>query len=214
MTTYTEFYGHGYEQSSGPLTIVDVHEGDIWPIADNSIIAKDAIGIGLHPVVAVGSRAVGIPADGRPMNVTGVVISFSAGLTTRTGRVRLNVADGYIVRNYVANVLTYTGGDGPLTFETAPIIGQPVYVDDSDDLGAGCTLSLSPLNAATTQLRNPMAGVIWYCQDEYIDAAQGGPNIDDGEGYIWTPTWDNEYGEYDLCILLANGWREPDTVIT
>jgi len=198
MTTYSEFYGLGYETSSGPLVIVDVHEADIWPIADNSIsTTKDAIAAGLHPVVAVGGRTA---ADGRPLNVTGVVISFSAGLTTATGRVRLNIADGYIVKNYVSNIKEY----GAIDWETAPVIGQPVYVDDSA-LGEGCTLSLSPLNSAG--LRNPQAGVLWYDQDEYIDGAQSGSRL--AADYVWPMTWDGtENFEYLVCILLANGWRE------
>jgi len=201
MTTYSEFYGHGYETSSGPLTIVDVHEDDIWPIANNAIAAKDAIGAGLHPVVAIGGRTA---ADGRPLNVTGVVISFTAGLTVPFGRVSVNIADGYIVKNYVSNIDEYSGGD-PNGWEAAPVIGQHVFVDDSDDLGAGCTLSMSPLNSAG--LRNPMAGVLWYDQDEYVDVAQGGSVL--AADFGWPPEWTSDAdAEYLVCILLANGWRE------
>jgi len=201
MTQYDEFYGHGYETSSAPLVIVDCHEADIWPVADNSGSGiKDAIGDGLHPVVAVGGRTA---ADGRPLNVTGVVISFKAGLTVPFGRISLNIGDGYIVKNYVSNIKSYSGGD-PLAFETAPVIGQAVYVDDSDDLGEGCTLSLSPLNDAG--VRNPMAGVLWYDQDEYVDVAQGGPILE--ADAVWPPTWLGTIAEYLVCILLVNGWRE------
>ncbi len=204
MTTFSEFYGHGYETSSIPLVIVDVHEDDLWPVANNALAAKDALAVGLHPVVAVGGRTA---ADGRPMNVTGVVISFSAGLTIPTGRVRLNIADGYIVKNYISNIERYDGAN-PDAWENLPIIGQPVYVDDSAALGAGCTLSMSPLNSTNT-LRNPMAGVLWYCQDEYIDEAQGGPNLNPYPDPYWTPTWsDIATEEHLVCILLANGWRE------
>ena len=200
MTTFSEFYGHGYETSSIPLVIVDVHESDIWPIADNSGPGtKDAIAVGLHPVVAVGGRAA---PDGRPMNVTGVVISFTAGLTTATGRVRLNIADGYIVKNYVSNIYGYNG-NAANAWEAAPVIGQPVFVDDSNDLGAGCTLSMSEDNDAG--VLNPMAGVIWYCQDEYVDSAQGGPNASADFPLSWTS---DATAEYLVCILLANGWRE------
>ena len=202
MTTFSEFYGHGYETSSIPLTIVDVHEADIWPIADNSVSgAKDAIGVGLHPVVAVGGRAA---VDGRPMNVTGVVISFTAGLATATGRVRLNVADGYIVKNYVSNVYGYPeNGAAANSWENAPVIGQPVYVDDSDDLGAGCTLSMSSNNEIG--VANPMAGVLWYCQDEYVDSAQGGPNAETDFPLEWSNIATEEHL---VCVLLANGWRD------
>lgn len=200
---FNEFHGHGYETSSGPLVIVDVHEDDIWPVGDNvnSGADKDAIGDGLHPVVAVGRTRTA--DDGRPMNITGVVISFIAGLTTRSGRVSLNIADGYIVSNYVDNTLTYSN-NVPNTFESAPIIGQPVFVDDSGDLGLGCTLSLSPLNE--DGVANPMAGVLWYDQDQYVDAGQGGPILD--ANIVWPLSWSESQAEYAVCILLANGWRE------
>jgi len=198
MTQYDEFYGLGYETSSGPLTIVDVHEADIWPVADNSESAtKDAIAAGLHPVVAVGGRTV---ADGRPLNLTGVVISFAAGLTVPTGRIALNIANGYIVKNYVANVLTYAA-TVPDTFEIAPAIGQAVYVDDSDDLGEGCTLSLSELNE--DDVPNPFAGILWYDQDEYVDTGQGGPNA----SATWPLTWSNSIEEHLVCVLLISGAR-------
>ena len=195
-----EFYSaHDYEGSSGPLTIVHVHEADIWPVADNSGSGtKDAIGDGLHPVVAIGGRTA---ADGRPLNVTGVVLTFEAGLTTATGHVQINIADGYVVKNYVANVLTYSGGAAN-TFETAPVVGQPVYVDDSDDLGEGVTLSMSPLNDAG--VKNPMAGVLWYCQDEYADAAMGGPN----SSSTFDTSLAEELVEQAFCVLLINGARE------
>jgi hypothetical protein len=153
---------------------------------------------GLHPVVAIGGRTA---ADGRPLNVTGVVTSFTAGLTTATGLVRVNVADGFAVRQYVHNILTYAGGT-PATFEQAPVIGQPVYVDDSDDLTEGVTLSLSELNVG--DLHNPMAGVLWYDQDDYADAAMGGPNT----SADWPKTWANANNYYLVTVLLFNGWRE------
>ncbi len=199
MTQYDEFYGPGYETSSGPVVIVDVLEADIWPVADNSeSTTKDAVGDGLHPVVAVGGRTA---ADGRPLNLTGVVISWLAGLTVPTGRIALNIANGYIIKNYVANVLTYAATI-PDTFETAPVIGQAVYVDDSDDLGEGCTLSLSELNE--DDVPNPFAGVLWYDQTEYVDFGQGGPNID----ALWPKTWANSYDEKLVCILQINGARD------
>jgi len=202
MTTYAEFYGLGYETSSGPLVIVDVHEADIWPIADNAEAAKDAIGLGLHPVVAIGGRTA---LDGRPLNLTGVVISFTAGLTTATGRLAINIANGYIVKNYVSNIDGYVAGAAANSWEDAPVIGQPVYVDDSTDLGAGCTLSMSPVNDADPAVANPMAGVLWYDQDEYVDSAQGGPNAD----AVWPKAWSNVATEEHLvCVLLISGARD------
>lgn len=199
----SEFYGAGVtdtQQSSEPHVIVDVHESDVWPIADNSGSGTkdslfDAAGLydGIHPVVAIGGRAT---ADGRPENLTGVVVSATPGATTATGLVRVNIADGAIVRNYVANVLTYS--TTPNTFETTPVPGQPVYVDDSNDLGEGVTLSMSPLNDG--DLANPLAGWLFYCQDEYANSGVGGPNI--------TSTFDgtlaNELVEQVYCVLLSN----------
>lgn len=195
-----EFYsGTDWEQSSSPYLVVQVHEADIWPVADNSGSGtKDAIAAGLHPVVAIGGRTA---ADGRPLNITGVVVSFTAGLTVPTGLVRVNIADGFRVRQYVHNILTYDGGDAN-TFEQAPVIGQPVYVDDSDDLTEGVTLSLSPLNDAG--VKNPQAGVLWYEQDEYVDAGVGGPN----SSASWPKTWANENTAYQVTVLLFNGSRD------
>jgi len=191
-----EFQGHPYQQSSEPLTIVDAQESDIWPVADNSGSGtKDAIGEGLHPIVALGGRTV---ADGRPLNDVGVVISYTAGLTTATGRVRVNVAKGAQIYNPVANVLTYDAGD-PNTFEQAPIPNQPVYVDDSDSLGEGVTLSLSPLN--NDDLPNPQAGWLDYAQDELPDSAYGGPRA--------ASTFDNsladELVQQVYCVRLGSG---------
>ena len=198
----TFYSGTDWQDSSGPETIVQVHEPYIWPVDDNSEAAKDALADGLHPVVAIGSR---LQADGRANNLTGVVTSFTAGLTTATGLARINIADGMIVRNYIANVLTYSGTT-TLTFEATPIPGQAVYVDDSAILPAGVTLSLSPLQGvAGTAVPNPLAGYLWYCEDEYGDAAVGGPNVASTfDGALAEP----EAGEVPTiqvyCILLTN----------
>ena len=122
-------------------------------------------------------------------------------LGTATDRVEVNIADGTIVRQYVANVLTYSEGTAA-TFEQAPVVGQPVYVDDSDDLSEGVTVSLSPLNDA--DVRNPLAGYLWYCQDEIADGQVGGGRA--------TATFDtslaNELVEQEYCVLLINAARE------
>ena len=204
MTTeFTE--APGWQDTSGPYVTIPAHESDVWPIADNSISGTkdslfDADGSygGGHPVIALGGRTV---ADGRPLNITGVVVSAVPGLTTALGRVIVNIADGNIVHNWVANILTYNGG-APATFETAPVPGQPVYVDDGDDLAAGVTLSLSPLNV--DGLKNPQAGVLWYCQDEMADQAQGGPNA----AATFDGSLANSLVEQDYCILLFNGSRD------
>ena len=200
----TEFYGanvgeNDYENSSDPYLMRQVMESDCWPVDDNSDSGtKDQLAAGLHPVIAIGGRTA---ADGRPLNFTGVVIDYTAGLTTATGLVRVNIADGFIVRNYVANVLTYSGVT-PATFEQAPVIGQPVYVDDSAALGEGVTLSMSPLSGAG--LRNPQAGVLMYCQDEYANSAVGGPN----SAASFDSSLSNSLVQQVYCVMQINGSRE------
>jgi len=192
--------GPGWEQSSEPILIVDVQESDIWPVDDRSGSGtKDQIDEGLHPIVAIGGRTA---ADGRPLNLTGVVVSCNISvLGTATDRVMVNIADGAIVRQYVSNILTYADGSAA-TFEQAPVVGQPVYVDDSDDLSAGVTVSMSPLNDAG--VANPLAGYLWYCQDEIADGQVGGSRA--------TSTFDtslaNEKVEQEFCVLLINAARE------
>jgi len=194
--------GSDWQQSSEPMTVVQVHEADIWPVHDNSISGtKDEIEDGLHPVIAIGDRA---DAEGspRPMNLTGVVVSCLEGLVEAEDLVQVNIADGTIVRQYVFNVLTYFQAV-PDIWELAPVVGQPVYVDDSAALSAGVTLSMSPLNSADAP--NPLAGYLWYCQDEYADNTVGGPNIN--------PTFDTALAddpgvEQEYCVLLVNAARE------
>jgi len=193
--SYEEHYaGTDWEQSSGPILSRTVHLADLWPTSDTAAVAKDPIVDGLHPVMAIGGQTT---LDGRPENATGVVMTYNAASTMAV----LNVADKAIVRTYVSNILTYTPGAAALTFEVAPVIGQPVYVDDSSDLGAGCTLSLSPLNDESPGLPNPLAGWLFYCQDEYQDSGVGGPNVD----AVWPKAWDAETGsEYLVCVMLTN----------
>ena len=192
--------GTNWQQSSEPHTIVAVQESDCWPVDDRSGSGtKDQLAPGLHPVIAIGGRTA---ADGRPLNLTGVVVSYAGtGSGTATDRVEVNIADGTIVRQYVGNVLTYSGGDAN-TFETAPVVGQPVYVDDSNDLAAGVTLSMSPLNDAG--VANPLAGYLWYCQDEIADGLAAGSRA--------TATFDgtlaDELVEQEYCVLLINAARE------
>ena len=195
------FYsGPDWQQSSEPHTFVSVQETNCWPVDDRSGSGtKDQLADGLHPVVAIGGRTA---ADGRPFNLTGVVVSCNISAAgTATDRIVVNIADGTIVRNYVANVLTYSAGS-PATFEQAPVVGQPVYVDDTDDLGEGVTLSMSPLSDAG--LRNPLAGYLWYCQDEIADGQVGGSRS--------TATFDsslsNSLVEQVYCVLLVNAARE------
>ena len=193
--SYEEHYaGTDWQQSSGPQIDRDVHLTDLWPTSDSASVAKDPIVDGLHPVMAIGGQTT---ADGRPENATGVVKTYNADATMAV----MNVASKVIVRAYVSNILTYDPGQAAATFEAAPNIGMPVYVDDSSDLGAGCTLSLSPLNDESPGLPNPQAGWLFYCQDEYQDYEVGGPNVSSD----WPPTWDGSTGsEYLVCVMLTN----------
>lgn len=194
------FSGSNWEQSSGPIVNVDIHEADAWPVDDNSfVVSKDALAAGLHPVIAIGGRTA---ADGRPLNVTGVVMTYTPGSTTATGVVEVNIASGMIVRQYVSNILTYSGTVAA-TFEQAPIVGQPVYVDDSQALPAGGTLSMSPLNGHGG-LKNPRAGVLWYCQDEMANSEMGGARA----AATFDHTLPNEETDQEYCVLLLNQGRD------
>ena len=204
----TEFYGatagEVYEQSSGPIVSRMYLENDLWPVYDNSAITKDSLLTaagaynGVHPVVAIGGRTA---ADGRPLNLTGVVMNVEAAPTLSQSLVQVNIADGVIVRNWVANVTTYSG-TATSDFETAPVVGQPVYVDDSQALPAGCTLSMSPLSGSG--LRNPLAGHLTRCQDEFPNDEFGGPNATDQ----FDSALSDSLTVQAYCVILSNGWRE------
>jgi hypothetical protein len=62
---------------------------------------------------------------------------------------------------------------------------------------------MSPLNGHGG-LHNPMAGVLWYCQDEMANAEMGGARS--------TPTFDTALPEakteQEYCILLINNTRD------
>jgi len=193
--------GTDWQQSSEPHVMRQCALGNLWPQGARSGSGiKDTLAVtdspAKHPVLAIGGRTVNTPGDrGRPENITGVVVSYSDSVHLVT----LNLGEKYIVKQYVFNVLTYAQG-AAATFETAPIIGQPVYVDDSDDLSEGVTLSLSPLNDG--DLPNPLAGWLWYCQDEYYDYEVGGPNA----AAQWPKDWADDPGdEYEVCVMLTNG---------
>lgn len=191
--TYAEFLsGPNWQDSSGPMCNRLVEEPHMWPIDDNALGAKDVLADGHHPVIAVGGRTV---ADGRPNNVTGVVISYDA----HADMAVVNVANCVVVRAYVSNILDYDEQGNSDTWEDAPALGQPVYVDDSDDLGAGCTLSMSDDNE--DGLANPLAGYLWYCQDEHVDSGVGGPQ----SACTFPLSWDDdEDNEYLVCVMLTN----------
>ena len=165
----TFYEGADWEQSSEPKTIVDVQEVDCWPVAARSESGvKDQLEDGLHPVIAIGEY----DAAARMLQTTGVVVSINRTvLGTATDRVEVNIADGAIVRQYVNNALTYSGTHAN-SWDSTPYMGQPVYVDDSHDLSEGVTLSFARLNEDDEE--NPLAGHLWYCQDEIADGQVGG----------------------------------------
>jgi len=187
----TEFiHGTDWEQSSGPIISRMVHLADVWPEGLAAEIGggdKDILENGMHPAFAIGD-----PAN-RPNNLVGVVMSYEPAATL----VVLNMADKFISRQYVANILTYDGAAD--TFAATYVLGAPVYVDDSEDLAEGVTLSLSPLNADDDP--NPLFGYIWYCQDEYADEGVGGPNHAAG---LPVTASDEELVEALLCVMQVN----------
>lgn len=187
----TEFYsGSDWETHVGPYTTRNVQSDDLWPHAGQGPAGKDALADGLHPILAIGNDAV---AEGRlATSPTGVMVTYNSTLS----RAVMAVQNGMVVRQYVDNILSYSAGDAN-AFETSLQIGMPVYVDDSNDLAAGVTLSLSPSNDAG--LANPLAGWIWYDQTEDESALIGGANSD-----VWPKTVANEKTSV-LCNILMRG---------
>ena len=163
----TVFYGEtDWESSSGPLLMRQFDIADLWPVGLNSendgAGDKDLLVAGLHPCVAIGPKLL------RPVNMVGVVVTY-----TNDHLIELNLAPGFCFKAYVANVLTYAG-HAAASWDTSLAIGEPVYVDDSEALAAGVTLSRSPL--ACGGEGNPRAGYLFYDQDDYLDSGVGGPN--------------------------------------
>lgn len=183
--------GPDWECSSGPILTRDFDaSADLWPHgADSELPAgdKDVLEDGLHPVLAVGLKAQ------RPINLTGVVISYN----DANDRAQVNLAEKVCVKNYVSNVTTYSG-TVPASYDSTVDIGRPVYVDDSSHLPAGVTLSMSPLNNNGGQA-NPLAGYIFYCQDDYVDTGVGGAGAN-----VSYPRTAADDSELEYCILLVN----------
>ncbi len=172
MPTTTEFYKDtNWQSSSEPHLPVNCIPADLWPHSTNGPAGKDALADGLHPVLAIGGITA---ADGRATNPVGVMVTFAAdAITAANSRAVMNVAPGAIVKQYVANINGYSGGVAN-SWETSLTFGLPVYVDDSDDLAAGVTLSLAAANDAG--VANPLAGYIWRQQTQEPDALAGGGN--------------------------------------
>ena len=191
----TFYSGPDWQVSSGPHVTRKVSGTYLWPHSTNSGSGtKDALGAGLHPVLAIGGRTAAL---GRPLNVTGVMISYD----DKDDIAVMNLADYNIIKQYVDNTLTYNAGT-PNTFVTAPIPGLPVYVDDSDDLGEGTTLSMSPLNDAG--VKNPQAGILFWDQDEYKGIGKGGENATDQ----FDTALPNSQTEQIFAVMLFNGSRD------
>ena len=199
VTSFTS--GPGWQCSSGPVISRKYATGDLWPHGAGSEIGggdKDVLDIDLHPVLAIGAKA------NRPNNLTGVMETYNSAASL----VEMNMADKVVVKNYVANILTYSGAS-PNTWDATFDIGAPVYVDDSAGLTPGVTLSLSPLNQADDG--NPLAGYIHYHQTDYLDSGVGGPNTSSG----FPVTADNsQLVETELCIMLVNDSGQARALIT
>jgi hypothetical protein len=190
MANVDEFYfGTDWESSSGPILSRAFLLADLWPVGLNSESDgagdKDLLADGLHPFLAIGPTAL------RPVNLVGVVMTYHANTTIA----EVNLAPGFCAKAYVANVLTYNGGN-PATFDTSLAIGEPVYLDDSPALSGGVTLSRSPLNAAGNG--NPRAGYLFYDQDDYPDFYVGGPNA----SADWPKTIANSFVETLVTVML------------
>ena len=184
-----EFYsGTDWEGSSGPNVHRNVHPDDLYPHLGQGPALKDALADGLHPILAIGNDAA---AEGRSaVQPTGVMVTYNA----TAERAVMNIAKGMVVKQYVANVLTYNAGVDA-TWETSIQIGMAVYIDDSNDLSLGVTCSLSPANDAA--VANPLCGYIWYDQTEDEDVGIGGANVD-----AFPKTVANEYTDVLLNVLL------------
>ena len=195
----TFFSGTDWQESSERPCHVKVHEADMWPMSTRSGSGtKDTLTAGEHPVIAIGGRTM---ADGRPDNLTGVVVGFDSAANMAI----VDVCPSRIVRQVVWNISAYSKTVAS-AWENAPIAGQPVFVDDSNDLAEGDTLSMSNSNDA--DIANPLAGYIFYCQDEYTDSGIGGPQSVDTFPLSWS---DSVSMGYEVCVLLTNA--TPDIVI-
>jgi len=190
----TFYSGPGWEASSTPTLPRKVH---IESNADTSILwplggSWDTLTNGEHPVLAFGLKA------NRNRCITGVVISYNSA----TEIAMLDVADKKIVKNYVVNIAGYTQAGTANAWQDLVTPGDPVFVDDDPAVaaaGAGVTLSFSPTNGGGAN--NPLAGYVFWCQDEYEDTAIGGPNTTQG---LDQPAEIETTEVLTLCVMLVN----------
>ena len=190
--------GPGWQQSSEPHVARKVHlendAGDtyyLWPVGDTN---WDTLNDGEHPVLAIGRKA------NRPRNITGVVVTYDAATETAT----FNLADKAIVKAYVANIASYNFWGDVATWQNTIYPGDPVYVDDSTHVYAlddGCTLSFSERSNDKVASPNPLAGYVWWCQDEFKDSEIGGSHSTQG---ISQPVAPDTTEMMTLCVQLVN----------
>jgi hypothetical protein len=197
----TFYSGPGWQQSSEPILTRKVHIEDnddvsiLWPLGGS----HDTLTDGEHPVLAFGPKA------NRPKHATGVVVSYDSDTEIAV----VDFADKKIIKAYVANILTYDAGNDPATWLNAVQPGDPVYVDDNAHAaGAGVTLSFSPAGLAGAA--NPLAGYVFWCQDEYKDSAIGGPNSTQG---INQPAADDTTEALTLCVMQVNDYGYQEAVV-
>jgi len=190
----TFYSGPGWQQSSEPYVTRKVHldandDTDIvWPEGGN----WDTLTDGEHPILAIGRKA------NRPKNITGVVVSYDSATDIAT----FNLADKYISKQYVANISGYDGQQAANAWQNTVYPGDPVYVDDSNPifaLGIGVTLSFAHTNGAGSE--NPLAGYVWWCQDEFADSGVAGPNSTQG---INQPAESDTSEVLTLCVMQVN----------
>ncbi len=193
-----EFYnGTDWEQSSGPLCPRYFEVADLWPVGTglmgevdggdkDDLALASATQAELHPVLAIGAKAY------RPKNQTGIVVKYES-----ASKVLMNVAHCFIARQYVSNITAYTTGAGS-AWNASIDAGTPVYVDDSGPLSSGCTLSLAQTNESGS--KNPLAGWVTYCQDDYVDSDFGGLHTTAGVPYTAAAATDEEVL---MCVELT-----------
>ncbi len=191
----SEFYqGPDWQQSSTPSLPRKVHyqandaTALLWPVGGD----WDTLADGKHPVLAVGRVA------NRNRCITGIVMGYDA----ETEIAMVDVADKKIVRAYVVNISGYASAGTADAWQNTVYPGDPVFVDDDAAVaaaGAGVTLSFSPVNGAGEN--NPLAGYVFWCQDEYADSGIGGPNTTQG---LSQPAATDTTEVLTLCVMLVN----------
>lgn len=188
--------GPGWEQSSAPIVPRKVHFNDddltdlVWPC----VAPFDTPADGDHPILAIGRKA------NRPNNVTAVLVTYDA--DTDIGV--FNMADKFVSVQYVANVSGYSGTT-PNAWQNTVYPMDPVFVDDSLAIAAlntGCTLSFAQTGGIGA---NPLAGYVFWCQDEYDEEGVGGANTAQG---INQPAAADTSEVLTLCVLQVNNYGE------